>query len=205
MSQPQARGRASRAARRSVLMLADAHEVEELLARVREVLAQVVVDARRPARFISAFSICVTSGTQPPQVVPALRAGLHRADGRRSPRATAAQICALADVVARADLRGVGQRVDAERRASPCRRTRGRIRNSGRFRQLDAVQHHLQQRAVFARRRRPARRPAGACRQSRHDELLVDLLALVAELVARGARRACRARRRCWRRPRPSA
>jgi hypothetical protein len=66
-----------------------------------------------PCFFISAFMICVTSGTQPPHDVPA---PVHDFSAPMvvAPSATAAQICAF-DVVARADLRAVRQRVDAER------------------------------------------------------------------------------------------
>jgi hypothetical protein len=100
----------------------------------------------RPCFFISAFMICVTSGTQPPHDVPA---PVHDFSAPRlvAPSATAAQICAF-DVVARADLRAVRQRVDAERglRRAVRRRQDQELRLR---RQLDAVQHHLQQRAVF--------------------------------------------------------
>jgi hypothetical protein len=122
------RGRASRAGRRSCAYLLDAHEVIQLLARIRKVLAQMVVDGHALLLHLRLHHL-----RDERHAAAARRAGawslLESADAGRTGAHRRADF-ALGDVVARADLRAGGQRVDAEPRlrlAVAC----GRIRNSG--------------------------------------------------------------------------
>jgi hypothetical protein len=144
--------------------------------------------------------IWFTSGTQPPQAVPARGAAFQRAMSQ-APPATASRNGALADRVAGADLGRGRQRVDAEAGAR-----RPRLRQDqefGRAGSFEAVQHHLQQRAVF-RGVADQHRAQQALAAIGHDDLFVDALALVAELEAAAAGRIRRGRRRSRPRPRPS-
>jgi hypothetical protein len=162
--------------------LAHADQVVQLLARIREVLAQVVVHAM-PRLAISAFITWPTSGTQPPQVAPALVQALISATVQ-APAAHGRADLGLGHVVARADLRRVGQRVHAE--AGPALPSlSGQDQEFRVRRQRDAVERHLQQRAVLGRIADQHRAQQLLAVFADHD-LLVDLLALVDVLV--GAR-----------------
>jgi hypothetical protein len=69
---------------------ADAHQVVQFLARVREVFAQVVADGQPGLRHLGLHDL-VTSGTQPPQAVPAL-VHFFSAPMSQAPPATASAI-----------------------------------------------------------------------------------------------------------------
>jgi hypothetical protein len=138
-----------------------------------------------PRLAISAFITWVTRGTQPPQVAPALVQAFSR-PMVVTPSPTAAQICALADVVAGADLGAVGQGIHAQPGlALPS--LDGRIRNSGSSGRGDVVEGHLQQGAVLVGIAHQHGAQQVLAVLADHD-LLVDLLALVgvAEAAALG-------------------
>nr|KGD10729.1 putative nitrite reductase (NAD(P)H), large subunit [Burkholderia pseudomallei] len=163
----------------------DAHHVIELLARIRKVLAQVVVHGEA---LLLHLGLQHLRDERHAAAARRARAGaaLQRAEARRAARHRLAKL-RLRHVVARADLRGVGQRIDAERRFRRAVRLR-QDQEFGRPRQLDAVQHHLQQRAVVGRVAHHHR--AEQCLPAfGHDELLVDAAALVGELVRAAAGR----------------
>ncbi|ENO77080.1 cellobiohydrolase A [Thauera sp. 27] len=164
---------------------ADADQVVELLARVGEVLAQVVVHRQAEAGHLGLHDLgdqrhaAATGGA-------GLGAGLDLADGGCAFADRRADL-ALAHVVAGADLRAVGQGVGAET-GFGLAVAGGQDQKLGVGRQRDAVQCHLQQGAVLV----------GVADQhcaeqvlavGADDDLLVDLLAFVGVTEAAAARR----------------
>src|SRR5471032_2896756 len=162
---------------------ADADQVVQLLARIGEVFADVVVDGHAELFHFRLHDL----GDQW-HAAAACGAGLgaafQRADGRRAAGDGLAQ-SAFRDVVAGADLRGGRQRVNTQRgpRLAIGLRQYQELRC---FRQLDPVQHHLQQRAVFAgvADHHAAKQIFSAVGD---DDFFVDLFALVGELVTAAA------------------
>ncbi len=142
----------------------------------------------------------VTRGTQPPQVAPALVQALMSAMVQCAVAHGFAEV-ALGDVVARADLRRVGQRIHAQ--AGLGLAIAGREdQELGVFRQGDAVERHLQQRAVFSRIANQ-HRAQQLLAVFADDDLLVDLAAFVHVLAASAVRASCHGHRQCWPHPRP--
>nr|GEU28124.1 hypothetical protein [Tanacetum cinerariifolium] len=154
-------------------------EMEQLLARVGEVFAHVVVDGH--AEF---FHFRLHHLRDQRHAAAARRAGVGAAfdvaDGGRAAGHRRADR-ALGHIVARADLRAVGQRVHAQCRPGRAVRLR-QDQEFGRCGQLYLVEHHLQQRAVFGgvAHHHAAQQVFAAVG---HHDLLVDLFALVGELV----------------------
>ena len=145
-----------------------------------------------PRFFSSALRICVTSGAQPPQPVPALVC-VFSAPTVVQPRFDGRADGALADVVAGADLRGVGQR---GRRRWPRLRRAGRAAAGsgppGARAAACAFSTRLQQRAVVG----------GVADQHAAEQLLAvgvdhQLLVDPAALVDERRRRARRASPPC--------
>ncbi|MNS61706.1 hypothetical protein D3C72_947390 [compost metagenome] len=165
--------------------LAHADEVVQLLARVGEMLAQVVVHGHAALGHFHLHDLrdqrhAAAAGGA------GLGAGLHLG-GRAHALAHGLADLALGDAVARADLRAVGQRIDAQARLGLAV-ARRQDEELGFVGQRDAVERQLQQRAVLA----------GVADQHRaqellavfaHHDLLVDLLALVDVLVGARLRR----------------
>ena len=176
------------------LELADAHQVEQLLARVREVLAHEVLTFT-PRFLSSALRICVTSGVQPPQVVPALVLVLS-APTVVQPASMADADAAFRHVVAGADLCCCRQR--SQRVGRGCTRTRRRCRKQhglGVFRQWHRIRHRLVPHRVV----RGIADQHGAeqlLALGIHDQLLVDLACAGRRTNTRARRPWCRARRR---------
>src|SRR5471032_2396265 len=163
---------------------ADADQVVQLLARIGEVLADVVVDGHAE---LFHFRLHDLRDQRHAAAAPgaSLGAAFQRADGGGAAGHGLAQR-AFRDVVARADLRAGRQRVDAERGPRLAVRLR-QDQELRRFGQLDPVQHHLQQRTVFAgvADHHAAEQIFAAVGD---DDFFVDLFALVGELVAAAAR-----------------
>src|SRR5690606_11633068 len=161
--------------------LADAYEVIELLARVGEVLAEMVVHGDAATcelrfEYLGDERAAASAGRG------RLRCRLECTDGRAARFDRCAER-AFADVVAGADLRTFGQRCDARRAALLCvaleARHDHRLRVLGQFR---AVEHHLQPNAVvLGIADQDAAEQAGTVFVD--DELLVRLPMLVDERV----------------------
>ncbi|VFT73442.1 Uncharacterised protein [Klebsiella aerogenes] len=162
-----------------------ADQVEQLLAGVSEVFAQVVVDLDALFRQFGIEHLRHQRDT-----TPAAGSGFgfrfQRRDGVAAFVDGGDQV-AFTDVKAGADLRAVRQFIDADRRlaAAGVGRKDQRIRI---FRQLDSVEHQLQQIAIVAgvadQHRAEQRFIVGA-----DDQALINFFAFVEIDVATGARR----------------
>ena len=162
------------------LDLAHAHQVVDLLARVREVLAKVVVHRQAPACHLGLHDLG-DQGYAAAAGGARLGAGLEVGNGAGAVAHGFAEV-ALGDVVARADLRRVGQRIHAQ--AGLGLAVAGREdQELGVFRQGDAVERHLQQRAVFGRIA-DQHRAQQLLAVFADDDPLVDLAAFVHVLAA---------------------
>ena len=127
--------------------VAHAHQVINLLARMREMLTKMVVDGHAPARHFHFHDLGDqrhTTAAGSARLVAGFHA-CHRGDAVAHGRTNRT----FGHVVARADLRCVWQNIHTQAGLG-LSVTRGQDQELGVCRQRDAVQYHLQQRAIFA-------------------------------------------------------